>query len=120
MSAPLIEGVGLGLIVKFAPLSLPVTSGFEDITLILYPVPDAVFEGIVALIVPELVLVSVPMLTGLEKLPLELESCAVKMLPALKVPDMVKGTDISEPAQYELGLIFPVVIILGLTSNFIK
>ena len=53
-------------IVKLVPLSVPVTGGPLLITLILYPVPVGVFAGIVALIVPELALLTnVPIFTGL-------------------------------------------------------
>jgi len=34
----------------------------------------------------------VPIEVGAEKLPVELESCAVKIFPALNVPVTVKGT----------------------------
>jgi hypothetical protein len=62
------------LIVRLVPLSAEVTVGFEDTILILYPVPVAVPAGIVPLIVPFPVELSVPMLTGLAKLPLASES----------------------------------------------
>jgi hypothetical protein len=87
------------LIVRFIPLLLPVVAGFELTTRILYAVPVAVVKGIVALMVPALVEVSVPMATGLAKLPVASESCAVNMFPAVKVPLMVYGTFTAAPAQ---------------------
>ena len=55
--------------------------------------------GIVALILPEVVLLKVPIFTGEAKLPVASLNCGVKMLPALKVPVAVKGTDIAVPEQ---------------------
>jgi hypothetical protein len=46
----------------------------------------------VALMVPAVVLGSVPMLVGLLKLPDALDSCAVKIFPALNAALTVKGT----------------------------
>lgn len=77
------------LIVRFAPLLLPVVAGLELTTRTLYAVPLAVVKGIVALIVPALVEVSVPIATGLVKLPVASDSWAVNIFPAVKVPLMV-------------------------------
>ena len=68
------------------PLSEPVTEGVLLTTLILYPEPAVVFDGIVAGIVPDEVADRVPILTGLAKLPLALLSCAVKTFPDVNVP----------------------------------
>lgn len=54
--------------------------------------PAGVAAGMVALMVPAVVCVIVPMLVGDAKLPLAAESCAVNILPLLNVPLMVKGT----------------------------
>lgn len=77
------------LTVRFAPLLLPVATGFELTTRTLYAVPLAVVKGMVALIVPALVEVSVPIATGLAKLPVASESCAVNIFPDVNVPLMV-------------------------------
>lgn len=50
---------------------------------ILYPDPAGVEDGIVALMVPDVVPVSVPILVGEAKLPLALLSCAVNTFPEL-------------------------------------
>jgi hypothetical protein len=69
------------------PLFAPVTDGLELITLILYPVPVALEEGMVDAIVPVLpVDANVPILTGLANDPNAFESCAVKTFPELAVP----------------------------------
>ena len=75
-----------GVMVRSAPLSEPVTTGLELTTRILYAVPKRVACGMVAEIVPAVVVVSVPIFTGLAKLPAEFESCAVKIFPELAVP----------------------------------
>lgn len=49
--------------------------------------------------VPELVPDKVPIVTGAVKLPLLSESCAVKILPALKFPMAVKGTATADPGH---------------------
>ena len=77
------------LIVRFAPLLLPVVAGLELTTRTLYAVPLDVVKGLVALIVPALVDVSVSMATGLAKLPVASDSCAVNIFPAVNVPLMV-------------------------------
>ena len=59
-------------------------------------------DGIVPEIVPADVEVSVPMDTGLAKLPLLLLNCAVNTLPALNVPLMVNGTPMAAPAQIDV------------------
>ena len=74
------------VILMFAPLSLPITEGLEPTTLILYAVPLKVFAGMIALIEPDVMDVTDPIVTGDEKLPAASESCAVKMFPALKIP----------------------------------
>ena len=97
--------------VKFVPLSVPVTAGEFETTRILYAVPKVVPAGIVAEIVPEAVLVSVPILTGVVKLPVAPDNCAVKIFPALNVPVAVKGTLTEAPAQNGLPEIVPVAIV---------
>jgi hypothetical protein len=77
------------LMIRFDPLLLPVVAGFELTTRILYAVPLAVVNGVEALIVPALVDVSVPIVTGLVKLPAASDSCAVNIFPAVNVPLMV-------------------------------
>ena len=79
--------------------TLPVTEGLELTTRILYPEPVAVFDGIVAAIVPEEVELKVPMFIGLAKLPFPLESWAVKIFPAFAAALVVKGTLTGNPAQ---------------------
>ena len=49
------------------PLSLPIYDGMFETTLILYPVPVVVLDGIIAEILPETVDVNVPILTRLAK-----------------------------------------------------
>lgn len=95
----LTEGVTVALIVKLLPLSVPVVAGLLLTTLILYPLPVGVAPGIVAAMVPLPVEVKVPILVGLEKLPLALLNCAVKTFPGLKVPVAVKGTFTAAPEQ---------------------
>ena len=75
--------------VMLAPLSLPVTTGVELATRMRYALPAAVPLGMVAAMVPAAVAVNVPMLVGLAKEPVELESWAVNTLPAVKVPTQV-------------------------------
>ncbi len=68
------DGVTVELIVKAAEL-VPVTAGFEDTTLTLYPAPVGVPPGIVQEIVPELAVeLNVPILVGEAKLPEASES----------------------------------------------
>ena len=92
------------------PLSVPVTIGEEDTTLILYEVPAATFPGKFAEIELLEIPVRVPILTGDVKLPAELESCAVKIFPLSKVRVTVKGTITGAPAQKGLPGIAPVPI----------
>lgn len=85
--------------VRLVPLFDPMIDGLEEITLILYPVPTAVPPGIVHEIVPE---VEVELRVPIEvpgKTPVELESCAVYMLPAFAGPSPVKLTLITLPGQ---------------------
>ena len=78
--------VGRGLTLKFAPLSVPISAGFEATTRMRYPVPCVWLLAIKDEIVPEVaVLESVPMRVGEAKEPAPSESSAVKMLPAVKV-----------------------------------
>ena len=58
-----------------------------------------------------------PMFTGDAKLPEASESCAVKTLPVLNVPVVVKGIVKSSPAQYEEAGRFPVVIVWAYDGN---
>jgi hypothetical protein len=82
------SGVTNALIVMLLLLIVPVFTGALLITRILYPAPVGVFEGIVAIMVPAAVDVSVPMFTGLVNEPVALLNCAVKTLPAVNVPDL--------------------------------
>ena len=50
-------------------------------------------------IVPAAVLVEVPIFIGDAKLPLASDSCAVKIFPAGKVPEIVNGIETATPAQ---------------------
>ena len=54
-----------------------------------YPLPVACPAAMVALIVPAFCDVRVPIFVGLAKEPIALESCAVKIFPALKFPVLV-------------------------------
>jgi hypothetical protein len=75
------DKVGAALIVRLVPLSVPVTAGLLLITLILYPVPETAFAGIVALIVPELALLTnVPIAVGEAKEPDASDNWAVYVL----------------------------------------
>ena len=55
--------------------------------------------GIIPLIVPEAVLESVPILSGEAKLPVELLSCNVNVLPTEKTPDVAYEILTPAPAQ---------------------
>ena len=85
--------------------------GVEPVTLIKYPTPAAVLQGIVHVIVPAAVPAKVPIVTGAAKLPAALESCAVKVFPAVNAPVIVKGTLTVAQAQNGLPAIVPVVIV---------
>ena len=104
---------------RLVPLLAPVVLGLLAITRILYPVPVTVPAGIVAVIVPEgstpeadKVPIVVP-----GKPPDAFDNCAVKTLPALKVPTLVKGTETDAPVeavtQNGLPIIVPVEIVAG-------
>lgn len=77
---------------RFEPLSGLVVDGALATTRIRYAVPLATVEGNVALIVPAAVAVRVPIEVGVVKLPLPSLNCAVKMLPDVNLPVMVKLT----------------------------
>jgi hypothetical protein len=66
------------------PLSAPIVEGLDAITLMRYPFPDVVLEGIVALILPLPVDVSVPIVTGVANEPEASLNWAVKILPVEK------------------------------------
>ena len=74
---------------RLVPLSVPVMEGFDPITRMRYAEPATVEEGIVALIVPDVVAFSVPIDTGDEKFPAASESCAVNTFPVLNAPVVV-------------------------------
>ena len=62
----------------FTPLSVPIIAGVELMTLILYPVPVGVAQGIMQAMVPALaVLTKVPIVVGAAKLPSASDNCAV-------------------------------------------
>jgi hypothetical protein len=79
----------MAVTVRFAPLSLPVTAGVELITRILYAPPAACPNGIVAVMVPAVVEVTLPIAVGATKEPAAFESCAVKTLPPPNNPVIV-------------------------------
>jgi hypothetical protein len=98
---------------RLVPLSEPVTTGFELTTLIRYPVPVVVPAGIVALIVPAVVLVSVPILTGEVKLPAAFDNCAVNIFPAFAAALTENGTSTDEPAhRFEDEIAFVVIVVI--------
>ena len=70
-----------------------------------------VLTGIVPEIIPASVPVNVPIRTGLAKLPLSSDNSAVKMFPAVKISEIVKGTETEVPAQNGDPVIVPVVIV---------
>lgn len=74
------EGVTAAVIVNPTVLLLVVTGLFPT-TRMRYPAPAASPEGMVALIVPELLDTMLPIFVGLAKLPELLLNCAVKVLP---------------------------------------
>jgi hypothetical protein len=55
--------------------------------------------------------VSDPIFTGEPKLPLASDNCAVKTFPALKVPDIVYGTETPDPGQNGEPEIVPVAMV---------
>ena len=69
--------------------------------------------------VPEPVPASVPMLTGAAKLPAASESCAVKVLPAGKVPVTVNETAAPAPTQ-KAGAASAAVVMVGATTALPK
>ena len=69
-----------------------------------------VIEGIVQEIVPEVVEVKVPILIGEAKLPVAFDNCAVNIFPEVKVPAIVNGTEITDPAQNGEPVMDPVEI----------
>jgi hypothetical protein len=81
--------VGKALTVILVGLLVPVIVGELLTTLMRYPEPCTVAEGMVAVMVPAAVLVSVPIATGLVNKPALLLSCAVNTLPAVKLPEIV-------------------------------
>ena len=94
-------------------------SGLLPTTRMRYLLPVAVAKGTVALMVPLPIAVTVPMLTGLAKVPKLSLNCAVNVLPAVKgVQPMEYGTDILPPGHSEL-LVTPVVmrVLVGLYSE---
>ena len=105
-------GASIGFIEIFIPLSLPIVSGFDPFTLILYEVPCTDATGIIAAIIPEVVPVKEPITVGVLKLPVAFDSSAVKTFPELKVPVTVKGMLTLAPAQNGLPVIVPVDILV--------
>ena len=85
-----IPGETGALTVREDKLVEPVWDGVVATTRIRYPVPAAVDEGIVALIVPDFALDNVPIATGfVGNTPVASESCAVNVFPAAKEADTV-------------------------------
>src|SRR5690554_4295243 len=92
------EGGGQGellVIVMSVPLSVPIVVGLSPRTLILYPVPEVKFAGMVKLIVPDgstPEAANVPITVGLANDPEASEISAVKIFPVVNVPTDVKLT----------------------------
>src|SRR5688572_33223070 len=72
---------GVVLIVMLLPLSTPISAGEELITRMRYPLPEGVLDGIKELMVPEILLTTVPIITGNVKLPDASDNCAVNVFP---------------------------------------
>ena len=90
LAAGVTEGAaGIALMLSVDVLAVPVIEGVLLTTLILYPEPVVVADGMVAVIEPATTAVSVPMFTGAVNEPAASLNCAVKILPAVNVPDMV-------------------------------
>ena len=68
------------LTLRFEPFSFPTYAGDDAITRIRYPEPTGVAAAIVALMEPEPVPASVPIVVGEAKLPEGLDNCAVNVL----------------------------------------
>ena len=79
-------------ILRLVPLSVPMVAGLDPVTRIRYAVPATVFDGMIALMEPEVVELSVPMFTGEAKFPVASESCAVKIFPEVNEPLVVNAT----------------------------
>ena len=67
-------------------------------------------------IVPAVVWVRVPSVIGDPHAPLASESWAVKTLPAVKTPVMVKGTETDDPEQNGEPVMVPVVMVCFLVA----
>ena len=74
-----------------------VSDGVLEITLIRYPEPVAAATGIVAVMLPDVVLVKLPIAVGDAKEPDASDNCAVNTLPDVQVPVIVYGTVIEAP-----------------------
>ena len=98
-------------LIVIATLELPVMLGVELITLIIYPTPAGVLQGMVQVIVPAAIPVNVPIETGAAKLPAAFDNCAVNVFPAVKTPVIVNGTLTVAHEQNGLPVIEPVVIV---------
>ena len=79
--AVIVGVVGNTFTVILVGLLVPVIAGVLLTTLMRYPKPCAVDEGMAAVIVPAAVLLRVPIFTGLVNAPALLLSCAVNTLP---------------------------------------
>ncbi len=86
VNAPLLPALSGAVMARSTPLSAVVSAGVLLTTRMRYPVPAAVPPGMTQLMMPEVVAVTEPMSTGAAKLPVALESWAVKTLPGRKEP----------------------------------
>ena len=90
LAAGVTEGTaGKALMISVDVLVVPTIAGVLLTTLILYPEPLAVADGMVAIIEPATTAVTVPIFTGVVNAPAASLNCAVKILPAVNVPVMV-------------------------------
>ena len=81
-------------VIKGSEILFPTAFGEEDITRKRYPLAPVTLLGINPIIIPEVVVDSVPIIIGEPKLPVESESCNVNTLFERKTPVTVKGTPI--------------------------
>ena len=93
-SEPALAVVGGMLIVRFVVLADPMVEGVLAITRMRYKVPATDGNAILLVMVPADTEVNVPILVGVAKDPVLLESCAVNTLPEVYVPLIVNGIPI--------------------------
>lgn len=97
--------LGRTLIVIAELLAGPNAAGLLLLTLILYPLPCGVEDGIRHAIVPGEVPANVPIETGVVKLPDASLNSAVKILLPTTLPESVKEILRVAPAQIEVGTV---------------